>query len=408
MNKWLPRPLAAIIMLAITAPLISGCWDQVEIEDRALVLGLSIDKVSADEAEKGDKVTHIRNDDLPAEMISVTAQIAVPGRVPLGPGTGGGSSGDGKTSPVWVVSVHGISLDDAMNNLQQQIADPRYLVHLRIIIISEDIARGNLDELNDYLRRNPEIRRRTWLLVSEGRASQFMDVNPPLQRVPTLYILSMMEKSVASGKFPRDYIGTFWSANSKWGQSPYLPYVALRNEDNILIEGLAYFSGGRMVSKSAPIEIGGFMAMQGMDPGGYSTLFHTRELGIVMTKINERFSRTRSYIRDGKPFLSYQVFLEGDLDEHYGTDIPVNSSAKLHEIERDFEVEIQSVLTGLVKQTQKDHSDIFGMGEMIRSHHPAYWKQHVHSKSDWEAMYSSVGVEIKMSLHLRRVGLKDQ
>jgi spore germination protein KC len=150
------------------------------------------------------------------------------------------------------------------------------------------------------------------------------------------------------------------------------------------------------------------MAMQGMDPGGYSTLFHTRELGIVMTKINERFSRTRSYIRDGKPFLSYQVFLEGDLDEHYGTDIPVNSSAKLHEIERDFEVEIQSVLTGLVKQTQKDHSDIFGMGEMIRSHHPAYWKQHIHSKSDWEAMYSSVGVEIKMSLHLRRVGLKDQ
>jgi spore germination protein KC len=150
------------------------------------------------------------------------------------------------------------------------------------------------------------------------------------------------------------------------------------------------------------------MALQGMDPGGYSTLFHTKELGIVMTKTNERFTRKRSTIKDGKPHLSYQVFLEGDLDEQYGSNIPVNSSAKLHEIERDFEDEIQSVLTGLVKQTQKDHSDIFGMGEMIRSHHPAYWKEHIHNKSDWESLYSSIEVDIQMNLHIRRVGLKNQ
>ncbi|WNS40946.1 Ger(x)C family spore germination protein [Paenibacillus sp. MMS20-IR301] len=401
------RNVILFLLLSLVVPLLGGCWDQVEIEDRALVLGLSIDTISAAEAEKEDKVTHGYADNLPAELISVTAQIAVPGRVPLGPGNGG-SSGSGNVSPVWVVSVKGISLDDAMNNLQQQIADPRYLVHLRIIVVSEAVARGRLEELNDYLRRNPEIRRRTWLLVSEGRASAFMDVNPPLQRVPTLYILSMMEKAVASGKFPRDYIGTFWSADSKWGQSAYLPYVALRNKDNILIEGLACFSGGRMVSKTTPIEIGGFMAMQGMDPGGYSTLFRTGRLGIVMTKINERFTRTRSYIKNGKPHLSYQIFLEGDLDEHYGSDIPVNSSARLHEIEADFEEQIQSVLTGLVKQTQKERSDIFGMGERIRSHHPAYWKEHIHDKSDWENMYSSIAVDIKMTLHLRRIGLKDQ
>lgn len=407
MNKRLPRFLAILLLLAAAAPLLSGCWDQVEIEDRALVLGLSIDKVSSEDNEKEEKVTHTSNDTLPKERISVTAQIAVPGRVPLGPGSGG-SSGDSKVSPVWVVSVRGISLDDAMNNLQQQIADPRYLVHLRIIIISKEIARGNLGELNDYLRRNPEIRRRTWLLVSEGRASDFMDVNPPLQRVPTLYILSMMEKSVASGKFPRDYIGTFWSADSKWGQSAYLPYVALRNKDNILIGGLAYFSGGRLAGQTAPIEIGGFMAIQGIDPGGYSTLFKTHKLGMVMTKTNERFTRTRSSIKEGKPHLTYQIFLEGDLDEHYDSEIPVNSSGKLQDIERDFEEQIQSVLTGLVMKTQKDHSDIFGMGEIIRSHHPAYWKQHIHEKSDWESLYSSIVVDIKLSLKLRRVGLKDE
>ncbi len=88
-------------------------------------------------------------------------------------------------------------------------------------------------------------------LVSEGRAEQFMDVKPPLQRVPTLYVLSMMEKAVTSGKFPPDYIGSYWSADSKWGQSEYLPYVALRNKDNVLINGLAYFS--RFAKRNTPL-----------------------------------------------------------------------------------------------------------------------------------------------------------
>lgn len=144
---------------------------------------------------------------------------------------GEGSGGAGDQNPVWVIQVFGHTIDDAMNNLQQEISDPRYLIHLRVIIISEDVARNNLNDLNDYLRRNPEVRRRTWLLVSEGEASKFMNINPPLQRVPTLYTLTTMEKAVESGKFPADYLGVFWSSQSKWGKmviSLTFRYVIMR------------------------------------------------------------------------------------------------------------------------------------------------------------------------------------
>lgn len=404
MKGSLIRSLSLLLVLAALAPFLSGCWDEAEIEDRALVLGLSIDEVPSESGKKEDQVTHLGNEGLPDKMLSVTAQIAVPGRVSLGPGTGGDSSG--KVNPVWVVTVLGHTLDDAMNNLQQQIADPRYLVHLRVIIIGESVARGNLGELNDYLRRNPEIRRRTWLLVSEGKASEFMDVNPPLQRVPTLYILSMMEKAVKSGKFPPDYIGTFWSAHSKWGENAYLPYVALRNKENILIKGLAYFSHGKMVNVTQPVQIGIFMAIQGMDPGGYSPFFPVPGMGFVMINTNERYSKTTSYIKDGKPHLSYYIHLEADLDEHFDSDEPIDSSRKLSEIQQAFEQQVREGMLVLVQKTQKDHSDIFGMGEIIRAHHPAYWKQHIHSKYDWEQLYSSVNVDFKVNLRIRRVGLK--
>lgn len=59
MNRRLPRMLALFIVLSFAAPLLSGCWDQVEIEDRALVLGLSIDKIPAEDVSQKDQVTHI-------------------------------------------------------------------------------------------------------------------------------------------------------------------------------------------------------------------------------------------------------------------------------------------------------------------------------------------------------------
>lgn len=406
MKKKLLKTIFLLFILSIFSSFLSGCWDEVEIEDRALVLGLSIDEAPPGSAGNEDKVTHTSDKNIPAKMISVTAQIAVPGRVPLGPGSS--SEGGAKSSPIWAVKVVGHSLDDAMNNLQQQISDPRYLIHLRVIIISEAIARGGLDELNDYLRRNPEVRRRTWLLVSEGSASKFMDVEPPLQRVPTLYILAMMEKAVSNGILPADYIGVYWSADSKWGQNAYLPHVAIRNQENILIDGLAYFSKGKLIAKTLPIEIGLFMAIQGVNPGGYTGLFRIPDLGIVMTKINERHTRRTSSIEHGLPHLSYHIRLEGDLDEHYDSNKSINSSSKLEEIEASFEQQIQKSMMHLIQQTQSDHSDIFGMGEMIRAHHPSYWKQNIHNKNDWADLYSDAKIDIKVIMRLRRIGLKER
>ncbi|WP_440961626.1 Ger(x)C family spore germination protein [Paenibacillus nitricinens] len=406
MNKKIYKRVVLIFILSLLSGLLAGCWDQLEIEDRALVLGLSIDSVPSDSKNNDDQTTHLKSANINLPQIRVTAQIAVPGRVPLGPGSGG-EGGGGNQNPVWVVEVYGYTLDDAMNNLQQQISDPRYLIHLRVIIISEDVARKSMDDLNDYLRRNPEVRRRTWLLVSEGEAAKFMNINPPLQRVPTLYILSTMEKAVTSGKFPANYIGVFWSAESKWGESGYLPYVSLHQEDNIMIKGLAYFSGGVMVGSTIPIEIGAYMSMKGINPGGYSDLFNADEFGPVMLKINDRFTRVKVQFKEGKPHIIYNISLEAALDEHLRNDIQVNSSRSLEKIEDIFQKRVLGIFNQLIQETQQAHSDVFGMGEYIRAYAPSYWKAHVHDKHDWEQQYSNLSIEIKLMTHIERVGLKE-
>ncbi|MUG24349.1 Ger(x)C family spore germination protein [Paenibacillus macerans] len=394
--------------MALTLPLsLSGCWDQVEIENRALVLGLAIDEAPPESAKEDPKVTILKDQPPSAKMFRVTAQIAVPGRVPLGPSSGMGG-GNENTNPVWVVQVIGHSLDEALNNLQQQIADPRYLVHLRIIVINESIARQGLDELSDFLRRNPEVRRRIWLLVSDIEAARLMKVAPPLERVPTLYLDAMVEKAVDMGKFPPNFLGAFWDEESKWGQDGYLPYVTIQGKDNILIKGLAYFSAGRLAGTSDPIEIGAFMAAKGLNPGGYSTLYHVPGIGYVMTKVTERHTRTIVKIVDGKPRVSFKIHVESVLDEHFDSGQAIDSSADIRRIEKAFDQKAAALIKSFIRKTQRDHSDIFGIGEYVRAHYRSFWRDNIHQKRDWELMYSDIPVDVEIENTIRRVGIKSK
>ena len=397
--RLLKRVLSVCLCLAMMP--LSGCWDREELEDRALILGMAIDEADPDD---GEKVAYIHTAHKQADhRVRVTVQIAIPGRVALGPSEGGGKSSG---LPVWIVAVTGYSVNDALNNLQQRIADPRSLIHLRVIVVSEKIARRGLREINDYFRRNAEVRRSTWILVSEGNADKFMNVAPPLERVPTLYMLSMISKSVQMGKFPPEYAGNFWTAESKVGCSEFLPYVSIRQKENILLQGMALFSDGKMVGHTDPIEIGNYLAVKGMNPGGYSFLVDIPGGGRVMLKVTKRLSKMDVGIRGGKPYASIHVHLDTRIEELARERSGQNTELDLHGVETVAQQETSKAFQAFIAKTQGLKSDVFGFGEQIRVHEPGYWNEHIHSKKDWENRYGSMGIEVTCEVTVRRQGLK--
>ncbi|WP_339220093.1 Ger(x)C family spore germination protein [Paenibacillus sp. FSL W7-1332] len=405
-NKFM-KVVVYLQLLAISV-LLSGCWDSTQIDDRALILGLAIDEAGPEASKKEDLANHKERDvkQLNKNMIRLTAQIAVPGRVPLGPGNGG-SSDSKKSSPVWVVQVVGHTIEDAMNNLQQEIADPRFLEHLRIIVISENIAERGLDDLNDVFRRNAQVRRSTWLLVTDTKASDLMEVAPPLERVPTLYVLSMLEKSVEMGKFPEMYLSHFWNNGSKLGQNPFLPYISIREGENILINGFAFFRNNKMVgTTSSPIEIGVYMAAKGINPGGYTVLFPVQDTGYVMVRAKKRKSYTKVRIQNGKPHADIDVYIHGELVEKLSANTNIDTTLDLKKIEEEQERRTTTAINDLIKETQKVKSDIFGLGEYVRAHERSYWNENVRAKNDWENLYAGMSIHVNVKVNIRRVGMK--
>lgn len=111
-RTWI-KTVKVLCAMSVLMPLLTGCWDRLEIEERAVVLGVSIDVAEPEAEKEEDDITHLKGT-IPAPergMVRVAVQIALPGRIPLGPGEGGGGKDSAET--VWIIDVVGHSIDDA-------------------------------------------------------------------------------------------------------------------------------------------------------------------------------------------------------------------------------------------------------------------------------------------------------
>ncbi|USK60927.1 Ger(x)C family spore germination protein [Peribacillus asahii] len=395
-----------IFLLIFLVPLLTGCWDSREIEQRATILAIGIDKAGPGAEEREAEVSHGRGEiSIPEEdMIEITVQIAIPGRIPLGPQVGAGEK-----KPVLVVSVVGHTIEDAIYNLQQEIADEIFLGHLRLIVLSEGVAKEGVQRFNDYLRRNPEIRRTASIVVSKEKASKYMEVSPELERVPSLYLAEMVESLVDLGKFPESFIGKFWSVFSSKGQDGYLPYFHIKGNKTIQINGLAYFQGDKMVGKTRPQEIGSFMAGIGAEKGGYpifTDIPGNKEIALVQAV--KRKTRIKASLKNGNPHILVKVRYEGKVSEKESPNVKIKKEEDIRALERGFSNTAQKSLGNLIAKTQKAKSDIFGFGEYFRGQFPEYWKQNVETEEDWRNIYKNLSYDVEVDTYIRHSGMKDK
>jgi len=394
-----------LISLITIAALLTGCWDRLELEDRAVILGVAIDKFQPGMDEDDADVTHL-HDSNPAQgqdQIRVTVQIALPGRIPLGPGEGGGKPGS--TNPLWIIGVSGHTIDDALMNLQQEVSSRLFFGHLRVIVISEELAKDGLANINDYFRRNPEVRRMAWMMVSSGNAEKIIRAQPPLERVPTVYLISMLDNAVKMGKYPQEFVGRYWSNVSKTGEEGVLPYVKMKKEEIVELAGIAIFKGDRMVGSTKPLDIAAYMSIKGLNPGGYRAVIPFDGTAITIY-VTHRTSKVRFRIRDGQPEFYIRLRHEANIEEKTNENVELHDERVLHEIERVDSEWSKQLHESLIDKTQQLGADIFGFGELVRAKQPAYWDRNIRTAEKWQIMYKQIPIHVDVKIMIRRVGMK--
>jgi len=386
------------MMMVLLAPMMTGCWDRLEIEDRGTVLGLAIDPVEGDVQSATGR--YAMGD---APGYKLTAQIAIPGRIPLGPGEG--TSGAGGERPVWVVSTTGKTMDDAMNSLQRELADKVFLGHLRIIVVNQKIAKSTgLQDIQDFLRRNAEIRRLAWLLISTDPANEAIEAAPKLERVPTLYLVGTMDHAVQLGKIPNVFLGNYWSVLSSKGQEPVLPLISMHGKDRIETMGLAVFKGSKMVGALDPIESAAYMEIMNQRKAGYGVAIPMPgddKHSVILKGTNRK---TKIKLRTVHHKLSVDVYcrIEANIEEKTGN-LPVDRVIPqlTDNMTRFLKIDQDKV----IKKTQDMGTDILGIGEYVRGQQPEYWLRQVKTRQQWDELYRQLPIRTHIKLYIRRSGM---
>lgn len=391
------RQRVVLTLLMVIPFFTTGCWDRTEIEERGTILALAIDPVAADSADNISGPSAQST----GSGYRLTAQLAIPGKIPLGPGGGEGTASD---KPVWIIESTGKTIDDAINALQQKLAEKVFLGHLRIIIINKKLAQEQeMFTIQDYFRRNAEIRRLAWLLVSEESASLVMEASPKLERVPTLYLVSTMDHAVDYGKIPNVFLGNYWSVLSSQGQDPVLPLISVKGKDQIDLSGLAIFKGSKMVSQLNPLEVAGFLEITGVKRAGYAVALPLPgdPTHSVTFKGTTRLTRIKLRRGAGKPSFDIYSRIEGNIEENTGSRPVAQLYPQLSQEASTILIQGQNKLIAKMKDLKVDP---FGFGEYVRGMMPSYWDK-IQSREKWDEEFVHVPIRVHVEVYLRRNGM---
>ncbi|WP_274654345.1 Ger(x)C family spore germination protein [Paenibacillus humicola] len=155
------RILAVVCSCAMTAVLLGGCWSQKNLEQITVVSGIGIDAA-------------------PNDRVAVTVQLQNPS--PPASAGGGGTAG---RRPFAVFSTEGVTVNDALNMLQQQTKKTLFMSQTRAIVIGEPLAKRGLHDPMDYFWRSSNKNLTSWMLISKVPAKEVLSKARELETVPS-------------------------------------------------------------------------------------------------------------------------------------------------------------------------------------------------------------------------------
>ncbi|GAE92402.1 spore germination protein GerKC [Gracilibacillus boraciitolerans JCM 21714] len=245
---------------------LSGCWDETPIDDRSFVIGSALDK-----AEEGIGETN---------RITLTNQFVIPSKISNPGQMSGGSSEQKAYENLSVTGQSAFQISREMLSLTNRI--PNY-EHLQILIVSPEIARDPdyFSSVLDSFIRDHEIRREIKVIISDGDASELLNVRTETEDIPARFIDTILENNIKSLELIDPVTIGLVHQYLLDDNSYLIPSISLM-EGNINYDGVAVFDGksDQQVGTLKGEDIQGYKLIEGKIKNGALTFYIDNKLMI--------------------------------------------------------------------------------------------------------------------------------
>lgn len=410
-----------LLFLLFLSLLLTGCYDAREVDDQvySIVIGL-------------DKGVHNR--------VRLTVQYATYQGGGSGSGGGmekgggGGGEEERQSAGAIVHTIEAPTILEGLDLLNCAVSRRISMVHTKMIVISEALAREGIANYLGPLARYRETRRTMQMVIVKGSAEKFILENKTsIGESISKTIELMTSQAENTGYFPRVSFHDFYrSTISSYGQA-YACYAGVNDFKEIktgeqgegplkthlnLVPGkiprkgvvkrefigTAVFSGDRMVGSLDGEETRYFLMVKGLFDRGIITIKDPEKPGATIPldvrlgrkpKIKTRFAGNR-------PVIDIDLNIEADVGAIQSR-ISYENINKINELNKALASDIKRGVEDVVKKTQKDYqSDIFYFGENFAHYFPTIedWE-----KYNWSSHYPQAQVNVHVEVNIRRTGL---
>lgn len=347
------KKIFKIFILVIVLFSLSGCFNYKEINEYAIVSGVSIDqsKDDPDKYEVGIQIMNAKKDE------------------------------ESDNSLITIYKAEGDTLYQAFEKIMLDSPKELYLGHNEVVVISEELLkyRNPLDYL-DYFMRDPEVEKDSLVMVAKNdKAYNVLKIITPLETIPSKNLKSTL--SIAdnfSGTLTMVTIDEFISSLSKDGKEAIVPSIIItgkvkdgENMENIKESDpdaklkfgtLGYFKDSKLA---------GYLSSD--ESTGYNFLAKTPNETYVNVKCDDKnyatiristsdLKETLSF-KNNKPKIGVNVKVTADLLEYNCAADFIEDESYIKELEQKSAAKITKLMTKATDKLYKEEkSDVLNYG----------------------------------------------
>lgn len=363
--------LKVILAFTILILLLIGCApDSRELDHRSMIMGLAIDQ--------GEE-----------SLYKITIQLPILG-------DGGGVAPHGRDFETF--SVETDNLWDGIIELESYTPTVLFFGHLKVIALSELVAKNDLKEVLDLLDRNAAMANQLYLVVTEGiEAGEFIKKESPLVRLPALYLDRFFRAGQRIGRVEEMLLFEFLRDSNMISKASSLPLATLKGKA-VVVEGSGIFQDYQLVGKlkKTKAAINQLLKKDEIQTMNYTVVVDGGEDNVTVSLSRMRL-RQKVAFSQTKP-IQFQLDINGLAVIEEISDVNYRDSTEfIRKVEEKANIEIAKEIHETIREMKNINVEPWLYGHRVWALNPTYFDTLNWEEEGWREAKFSVNVDLKIN-----------
>ena len=397
-SPWRRAALAALLVVACL--LTAGCWDRVEIQDRAFVLAVAVD-VAEEGADKEPGKAKVESyaHPTPVDRYKVTFQVLRFGEAKGGQDRPGG--GGGKT---FLVTGRGPTMLDTVRDALGESSKGLWFENLQALIFSQQvIERYGMAPLLDFYRRDGEMRGRAQIYITPGEAGKLLKIAPPSGEPGGVFMASLARRNPKDIHLPTARTDISFASMALDGKADMIFPVLEAAGETMKIKGGALFKGDKFLGYQDEYFIRGLRMIRATEKSAAISFECPSHPGSATTfELFRHQTILKPHVEGERVWFTLDIAMRGNLDEiQCGHQHDTLDAEYLDKAQKLAAAEVERNIRHTLAVAQPLGWELFYFKRSLQAYKPKDWER---IKDRWEEIYPTVPVEVKVRVSIINVG----